>query len=65
MFGLLQNSHYRKPLKYANSLSVQLYVYICVCMSCVNKPEEAYVQKLSKVHMGCSRPKINDAAVVY
>jgi len=28
-------------------------------------PEEADVPKLSRVHMGHARPKINDAAVVY
>jgi len=28
-------------------------------------PEEADVPKLSRVHMGHVRPKINDAAVIY
>ncbi len=38
---------------------------ICVCMTYVYVPEEADVPKQSRVHMGCVRPKINNAAVVY
>ncbi len=34
-------------------------------VTCVYTPGIADVQKPGRVHMGCLRPKINDAAVVY
>jgi hypothetical protein len=41
-------------------------MYINVCLyEYVYTPAEADVPKLSHVHMGHVRPKINDAAVVY
>ncbi len=67
MFGSSQNICYRKPLKDANFLSVYVCVCMCVCVPIwyVYKPVEADVPKLSRVDMGCVRPKINNAAVVY
>ncbi len=45
-------------------LSILLYA-ICMCMSYVYMPGMADVQKPSRVQMGCARPEINYAAVVY
>lgn len=39
-------------------------IYVCM-YEYVYTPVEADVPKLSRVHMGRVRPKINDAAVVY
>jgi hypothetical protein len=65
MFGSLQKSVEQKPLKDANFPSVYVYVYICIMYGYVYTPVEADVPKLSRIHMGHVRPKINDAAVVY
>jgi len=45
-------------------LSMFMYIYVCM-YGYVYTPVEADVPKLSRVHMGRVRPKINDAAVVY
>jgi len=50
MFGKSHNIRYRKQLKEANYLSVQPYVWISVCISCVYMPVEADVLKL-RVYM--------------
>jgi len=65
MFGSSQKSVEQKPLKDANILSVNVYVYKCMLGGYVYTPAEADVPKLSRVHIGHVRPKINDAAVVY
>jgi len=44
---------------------LSMHIYICVCIWYVYKPAKTYVPKLSQVHMGGVRPKINDVAVVY
>jgi len=62
MIGSSQKSIEWKLLKDANFLSVYVYVYKCMY---VYKLAEADVPKLSLVHIGRVRPKINDAAVVY
>ncbi len=65
MFGSSYKSVMQKLLKDANFLAVHVYVYRCVCIWYVYKPAEADVSKLSLVHMGFVRPKINNAANVY
>jgi len=62
MFGSSQKSVEQKPLKDANFPSVYVYVYKCMY---VYKRVEADVPKLHGVLIGCVRPKINDATVVY
>ncbi len=45
---------------------LSMFMYINVCLyEYVYTPAEADVPKLSQVHMGRVRPKINNAAVVY
>jgi len=63
MFGSLQKSVEQKPLKDFH-LSKFMYKYY-VCIDMFYTPVEADVPKLSQVHMGHVRPKINDAGVVY
>ena len=41
---------------------LSMFMYICACIWYVYKPAEADVPKLSQVHMGFVRPKINDVA---
>jgi len=65
MFGSSQKSVEQKPLKDANFLSVYVYVYKLCLYEYVYTPAEADVPKLSPVHMGGVRPKINDVSVVY
>jgi len=64
MFGSSQKSVEQKLLKDANFLSVYVYVYkrmfVWICLHAI----EADVPKMSRVHMGRVRPKMNDAAVV-
>ncbi len=62
MFVSFQKSVEQKPLKDANFISI--YVYVCL-YGYVYTPAEADVPKLSRVHMGHVRPKVNDTAVVY
>jgi hypothetical protein len=62
MFGSSQKSIEQKPLK--NCLSRFMYINVCL-YGYVYTPVEADVPKLSRVHMGYVRPKINNAAVVY
>jgi hypothetical protein len=64
MFGPLQKSVEQKQLEDANFLYVYVYVYKCIIVY-VYTPVEADVPKLSRVHMGCVRPKVNDVSVVY
>jgi hypothetical protein len=66
-FFLNKNSRYRKLLDDANFLSVSLYVvHLYVCIRCLHAgPRMADVRNLSSGHMGCERPKINDAVVEY
>jgi len=65
MFGSSQKSVKRKLLKDANFPSVYVYVYNVCMYRYVYKQVEADVPKLCRVHIGCLRPKINDASVVY
>ncbi len=65
MFGLYQTSVIQKLLKDATfCLSMYLYI-ITMYVTCVYTPGIADVLKPGRVHMGCARPKINDAAVLY
>jgi hypothetical protein len=52
----------QKTLKDAN---LSLYAYVYKCMYVLYESAKADVPKLSWVHIGCVRPKINNAAVVY
>ncbi len=67
MFGSSQKSVEQKRLNDANFLSVYAYVYVYkLCLyEYVYTPVEADVPKLSQIHMGHARQKINNAAVVY
>ena len=64
MFGQCTKTVKQKPLKDANFLFVYVYVHKCVFHVFIRWWRQM-CQNQAEFHMGCCRPKINDAAVVY